>query len=74
MRLARRETGLSPGVTLISSCIRRLESFLGFKILNFNIFWGFQKNKEFFGYGNYVENLLGSSENWTIFRGNFFAI
>ena len=23
--------------------------FLGFKILNFNIFWGFQKNEFFFG-------------------------
>ena len=27
--------------------IRRLGSFFGFKILNFNIFGGFQKNKYF---------------------------
>ena len=39
------------GVTLIFSYIRRLWLFRGgggFKILNFNIFWGFQKN-DFFG-------------------------
>ena len=30
------------GVTLIFSYIRRLGSFLGFKILNFNIFGNFQ--------------------------------
>ena len=29
------------GVTLIISYIRRLCHFGGFKILNFNIFWGF---------------------------------
>ena len=32
------------GGTLIFSHIRRLGPFFGFKILNFNIFWGFQKN------------------------------
>ena len=32
------------GGTLIFSYIRRFGSFLGFKILIFNIFWGFQKN------------------------------
>ena len=32
------------GGTLIFSHIRRLGLFWGFKILNFNIFWGFQKN------------------------------
>ena len=31
------------GGTLIFAYIRRLGSFLGFKILNFNIFWGFSK-------------------------------
>ena len=31
------------GGTLIFSYIRRLGLFFGFKILNFNIFWGFQK-------------------------------
>ena len=37
------------GVTLIFSYIRRLWVFWGFKILNFNIFWGFQKNEYFLG-------------------------
>ena len=38
------------GCTLKFSYIRRLGSFFGFKILNFNIFGGFQKNKYFGGY------------------------
>ena len=37
------------GGYLIWSYIRRLESFLGFEILNFNIFWGFHKNMNIFG-------------------------
>ena len=32
--------------------IRRLGLFLGLKFLNFNIFWGFQINEYFFGYGD----------------------
>ena len=45
---------LSPqGGVLILSYIRRLWLFFfwggGFKILNFNIFWGFQKNEYFLG-------------------------
>ena len=36
------------GVTLIISYIRRLCHFGGFKILNFNIFWGFWKNEYIF--------------------------
>ena len=47
--------------------------FLGFKILNFDIFWGFQKNKYFFGYEKFVVIFWGSSQNWTIFRGHFYA-
>ena len=40
------------------SDIRRLESFLGFKILNFNIFLGFsEKNEYFWGYENFVDIL-----------------
>ena len=45
--------GAIPGVggTLIFLEIRKLGSFLGgFKILNFNIFGGFQKNKCFLGF------------------------
>ena len=37
------------GGTLIFSYISRLGSFFGFKILNFNIFWDFQKNEYFWG-------------------------
>ena len=38
------------GGTLIFLYIRRLCLFLGFKILNFDIFLGFQKNKYILGY------------------------
>ena len=43
------------GGTLTFSYIRRLGSFLGFKILNFNIFGGFQKNEYFWGYEDFVD-------------------
>ena len=42
------------GGTLIFSYIRCLRSFLGFKILIFNILGGFQKNKYSFGYEAFV--------------------
>ena len=29
--------------------------FLGFKILNFSTFWGFQKNEYVLGYGDFVD-------------------
>ena len=51
------------------SYIRRLGPFFGVKILNFNIFGGFQENEYLFG----MKNFLGSSQNWTIFRGYFYA-
>ena len=35
--------------------IRRLGPFLGFKILNFNIFGGFQKYHYFWGYEDFVD-------------------
>ena len=65
--------------------MRRLRPFLGFKILNFNIFWGFYKNEYFFfggGGGGGKEDFVdiffflgggGSSQNWTILRGRFHA-
>ena len=45
------------GGTLIFSCIRRLGLFrgVGFKILNFNIFGGFQKTEYFWGYEDIVD-------------------
>ena len=61
------------GGTLIFSYIRRLGPFFGFKILNFNIFWGCQKNKYFLGYEDFVDIFWGSSQNWTIFRFDFYA-
>ena len=57
----------------IHTYIRRLCPFFWFKILNFDIFLGFQKNKYFFGYENFVDIFLGSSQNWTILRGHFYA-
>ena len=59
--------------TLIFSYMRRLESFFWFKILNFNIFNFFLKNEEYFRYEDFVDFLLGSSQNWTIFRGHFYV-
>ena len=51
------------GGTLIFSYIRRLGSFLGFKILNFNIFGGFQKNIYFLGYEDFVDIFGGVITN-----------
>ena len=45
--------------TLIFSCIRRLGSFFWFKILNFKIFVGFQKNEYFLGYEDFVDSFWG---------------
>ena len=42
-------------------------------ILNFNTFWGFQKNKYFLGYEDFEDIFWGSSQNLTIFRGHFYA-
>ena len=50
-----------------------LVHFLGFKILNFNIFGGFQKNEYFGGYEDFVCIFGGSSQTWTSFRGHFYA-
>ena len=62
-----RSNPMGDGVTLCSY-IRRLGSFFGFKILNFNILLGLQKNKYFLGYDDFVDIFMGSSQNWTIFR------
>ena len=43
------------GDTLIFSYIRKPDLFLGFKILNFNIYGGFQKTKYFWGYEDFVD-------------------
>ena len=36
-------------------------------------FGGFQKNKYFLGYKDFVDIFLVSSQNWTIFRGQFYT-
>ena len=68
-----REGGGGGGV-LIFSYIRRLGSFF-FWVQNFELqyFWGFQKNKFCFGYEDFVDIFGGSSQNWTILRGHFYA-
>ena len=57
--------------TLIFSYIRRLGSFLGFEILNFNFSGGGGGFRKIYIFGGM--NFLGSSQNWTIFRGHFYA-
>ena len=61
------------GGTLIFSYIHRLGPFFWVQNFEFRYFWGFQKNKYFLGYENFVDIFLGSSQNWTIFRGHFYA-
>ena len=61
------------GGTLIFHTYVGLVHFLGFKILNFDIFLGFQKNKYFLGYENFVDIFWGSSQSWAIFRDHFYA-
>ena len=60
------------GGTLIFSYIRRLGLFSGFKILNFNIFGGFQRNEFLLGYEDFVDIL--SSQNWISIWGSFLCI
>ena len=46
-----------------------------FGVQNFEIqyFGGFQINEYFWGYEDFVDIVLGSSQNWTILRGHFYA-
>ena len=63
----------SQGGTLTFLYIRRLGLFLGFKILNFNIFEVFQK-VNIFGSMKILWIFWGvSPQNWPIFRGHFYA-
>ena len=56
------------GGPLILSYIRRLRSLFLFKSLNFNIFGVFRN-----GFEDFVDIILGTSQNWTIFRGRFYV-
>ena len=54
--------------TLIFSHIRRLGLFWGVHNSEFQYFWGFQKNEYFFGYEDFVDIFLGSSQIWASLR------
>ena len=41
--------------------------------MNFNIFCGFQKNDYFLRCEGFVVIFGGSPQNWTKFRGHFYA-
>ena len=41
--------------------------------MNFNILGVFRKLNILGEYGDFVDTFLGSSQNWTIFRGHFDA-
>ena len=43
--------------------------FLGFKTLNFNIFGGFQKNKYFLGYEDFVDISFGCHHKIGLYLG-----
>ena len=61
------------GGTLIFSYIRRLGSFFGLKILNFNIsniLWGFQKNKYVWGYEDFVDIFWGGHHEIGLYLGD----
>ena len=58
--------GRGGGGTLIFSYICWPRLFLGFKILNFNIFGGFRKLNIFWGMKLLWIFFWGSSQNWTI--------
>ena len=63
------------GGTLIFSYILNTISghIFGFQILKFYFFGVFQKNDNFFGYEDFVDIFLGSSQNWTLFSGHSYA-
>ena len=68
-----RGESLPQGGTLIFSYIRRLGPFFLVQNFEFRYVLGFQKNKYFLVYENFVDIFLESSQNWIIFRGHFYA-
>ena len=69
-----READSGPrGGTLIFSYIRRLGPFFWGQIFEFQYFFGFSEKYIFFGYENFADIFLGSSQNWTSFRGYFYV-
>ena len=62
------------GGILIFSYIRRLWPFFWVQNFEFQYFGGFS-DKYFFGeYDDFVDIFLGSLQNWTSFKGHFYAI
>ena len=59
------------GGTLIFSHIRRLGPFWG--VQNLELGGGVRKNEYFWGYEDFVDILVGSSQNRTGFRGHVCA-
>ena len=51
--------------TLIFAYIGRLGSFIWVQNFEFQCFGGFQKNKYFLGYEDFVDIFLGSSQIWS---------
>ena len=47
---------------------------MGFKILNFNIFWGFQKNEYFLGYEDFVDIFWGVTTKLAYIHGSFLCM
>ena len=62
------------GGTLIFSYIHRLRLFYGGQNLNFNILWVFRKLNNFGGMKILWIFFGGTLQNWTIFRGHFYAL
>ena len=53
--------------------IRRLGSFFGFQNCEFQFFFFIRNINIFWGYKGFCGYFLGSSQNWTIFRGHLHA-
>ena len=53
------------GGTLIFSNIRKPGSFFGGSKFRISIFFEFSENEYFWGYEDFMDNFLGSSQNWT---------
>ena len=61
------------GGTLISSYTGKLRSFFGVQNFEFQYFFGCSEKLNFFGHEDSVDIFGGSSHNWTILRGHFYA-
>ena len=60
------------GGILIFLHIRKLRPFFGVQKFEISVFlFFFSEKRIFLGYEDFVDIFLGSSQNWTIFRGLF---